>query len=268
MECDKAVGEKKDKKVTDLFLVRYPDEPIHVPDKGEVSIGRSDKNDIVLTEPRVSRKHAVIEWLEPQNVYVISDLGSSNGTYLNGYKLPVHHPGFLNDWDKIRVASTVFTVRVVDDPSEITNEFAELRNRVLCEATEVVTLAELKAAQEQAGLAGKLDHLCPVELFQMLETGGKTGILEIKTTRGKGIYKIYRGQVIAAQFGEFRAEKAVYEILNFSKGMFSFSPEDITAKNPQIKRSTTGLLMEGCRLLDEASANGNNLIDPRIMEEL
>lgn len=262
------MGENKEKKTTNLFLIRYPDEPIQIPDKGEVSIGRSEKNDIVLNEPRVSRKHAVIEWLEPPGVYVISDLGSSNGTYLNGTKLPIHHPGFLNDRDKIRIASTVFTIRVVNNPFEITNEFAELKNRVLCEATEVVTLAELQAAQQQAGLAGKLDHLCPVELFQMLETGGKTGILEIKTTRGKGIYNIYRGQVISARFEGFKAEKAVYEVLKFNKGMFSFHPEDIAAKNPQIKRSTTSLLMEGCRLLDEASINGDNEIDPRVMEEL
>lgn len=262
------MGEKKEKKETNLFLVRYPEEPIHIPDKGEVSIGRSDKNDIVLNEPRVSRKHAMIEWLDPPGVYVISDLGSSNGTYLNGNKLPVHHPGFLNDRDKIRIASTVFTIRVVNNPFEITNEFAELKNRVLCEATEVVTLAELQAAQAQAGLAGKLDHLCPVELFQMLEAGGKTGVLEIKTTRGKGTYNIYKGQVISARFEEFKAVKAVYEVLKFNKGMFSFNPEDVAAKNPQIKRSTTSLLMEGCRLMDEASMNGDNIIDPRIMEEL
>ena len=262
------MGEKKKKKTTNLFLIRYPDEPIQIPDKGEVSIGRSEKNDIVLNEPRVSRKHAVIEWLEPPGVYVITDLGSSNGTYLNGNKLPALHPGFINDWDKIRVASAVYTVRVVDDPFVITNEFKELRNKMLCEATEVVTLAELQAAQQQAGLAGKLDHLCPVELFQMLETGGKTGILEIKTTRGKGIYNIYIGQVISARFEGFKAEKAVYEVLKFNKGMFSFHPEDIAAKNPQIKRSTTSLLMEGCRLLDEASINGDNEIDPRVMEEL
>ncbi len=243
--------EPKGTKTSSLFLVRYPEEPKCIPDKGEVRIGRAEINDIVVSEPRVSRKHAIIEWLEPPGVYVITDLGSSNGTYLNGNKLPALHPGFINDWDKIRVASAVFTVRVVDDPFVITNEFKELRNKMLGEATEVVNLAELQTALEQSGFAGKLDHLCPVELFQMLETGYKTGLLTLKTNGGEGQFIINSGQVIAGEFEEITGADAVYESLRYNKGMFTFHPQEDIEKKPQIKISTTSLLMEGCRRLDE-----------------
>lgn len=244
---------QKKKEIANLFLVRYPEEPIRVPDKGEVTIGRLDKNDIVLNEPRVSRKHAIIEWLEPPGVYVITDLGSSNGTYLNGKKLPVNYPGFLNDWDKIRIASAVFTVRVVDNPSIITNEFIELRDRVLCEVTEVVNVAELQAAMQRPGFAGELVHLCPVELFQMLETGCKSGILTLQTNRGEGTFMISKGQVVTANFEEKDDAEAVFEVLRYNQGMFAFNPQDVTVRDPQITVSTTSLLMEGCRLLDEAN---------------
>jgi pSer/pThr/pTyr-binding forkhead associated (FHA) protein len=247
--------------VANLFLVKYPEEPIQVPDKGEVSIGRADNNDVVLTEPRVSRKHAVINWLEPPGVFVISDLESSNGTYLNGTKLPPNHPGLLKDWDKIRIASSVFTIRVVDDPKVIASEFEELRERVQCEVTEVLKVADLTLPQVQPGFSGDLAHLCPVELFQMLETGYKTGILTLKTDEGEGTYTIISGQVVKAEFGKKHAEEAVYEVLKFNDGMFAFDPQEVSVKKPEITASITSLLMEGCRILDEASLNDQRLDD-------
>jgi DNA-binding NtrC family response regulator len=48
----------------------------------EVNIGSQGDNHCVLTDPTVSRHHAVIE--ETGKGYVVRDLGSTNGTYLNG----------------------------------------------------------------------------------------------------------------------------------------------------------------------------------------
>jgi hypothetical protein len=45
-------------------------------------LGRSRSCDIVLTDDSVSRRHAVL--LRQGNRVVVADLGSSNGTYLNG----------------------------------------------------------------------------------------------------------------------------------------------------------------------------------------
>lgn len=48
-------------------------------------IGRSKNNNLVLNDKSVSRKHAVINMLEGE--YVISDLNSLKGTYVNGKKI-------------------------------------------------------------------------------------------------------------------------------------------------------------------------------------
>lgn len=48
-------------------------------------IGRSKNNNLSLSDKSVSRKHAVIDLLDDK--YVISDLGSLKGTYLNGKKI-------------------------------------------------------------------------------------------------------------------------------------------------------------------------------------
>ena len=51
----------------------------------EVSIGRDIVNDIVIGDPEISRKHA--RFVKRQSGYQLEDLGSTNGTYVNGQRL-------------------------------------------------------------------------------------------------------------------------------------------------------------------------------------
>lgn len=53
--------------------------------KPAIQIGRMDGNDISLTDPLVSRYHAAIRWAP--NGYEIEDLGSANGTYVQGQRV-------------------------------------------------------------------------------------------------------------------------------------------------------------------------------------
>jgi hypothetical protein len=50
--------------------------------RGPWSVGRSEENEIVVSNPNVSRRHARLERLE--NGFVVEDLGSTNGTLLDG----------------------------------------------------------------------------------------------------------------------------------------------------------------------------------------
>ena len=76
--------------------------------KPVTAIGRSLDNDIVVDIQDVSRSHARITW--DGNQVVIEDLGSPNGTFVNGVRLT--GPQVLNDSDTIGLADTVsFAVR-------------------------------------------------------------------------------------------------------------------------------------------------------------
>lgn len=66
------------------------------------TIGRVEENDIVLVEPGMSRNHVRI--YDEQGIFLIQDLGSANGTRLNGEKLT--EPEVLKDGDYITLAST------------------------------------------------------------------------------------------------------------------------------------------------------------------
>lgn len=65
------------------------------------SIGRSSSNDIQIAEQHVSRQHAVVTYRPELGGFVINDLGSSNGTFVNDQ--PVTEPMSLMAGDMIRL---------------------------------------------------------------------------------------------------------------------------------------------------------------------
>jgi pSer/pThr/pTyr-binding forkhead associated (FHA) protein len=71
--------------------------------KGSITIGREAFNDIVIYDPEASRRHAQISYQEER--YVIEDLGSTNGTYVNGRRLNSATP--LHNGDVIEIGETV-----------------------------------------------------------------------------------------------------------------------------------------------------------------
>lgn len=72
-------------------------------DKARFSIGRSSDSDILLDDITVSRNHAILERTEDS--YSITDLGSLNGSYINGKRVENH---ILNDGDKIQIGKYIF----------------------------------------------------------------------------------------------------------------------------------------------------------------
>jgi pSer/pThr/pTyr-binding forkhead associated (FHA) protein len=71
--------------------------------KSAIKIGRDQSNDIIINEPRVSRNHAIITLL-PDGRYELKDLGSTNGSYVNGQRI---HSSYLSPDDRIQVASSL-----------------------------------------------------------------------------------------------------------------------------------------------------------------
>jgi len=89
----------------------------------------------------------------------------------------------------------------------------------------------------------------------MMEMERKDGVLRLQNAEGnvEGRIFIRKGQCIQAKLGDrpdLEDTKCVYEMLRWQKGRFSFSAMDVDMDN-KIQSSTTGLLMEGARLIDE-----------------
>jgi pSer/pThr/pTyr-binding forkhead associated (FHA) protein len=75
---------------------------------GENTVGR--EGDVLLTDPRCSRRHAKI-YYEQDRIF-LEDVGSTNGTQVNGEPLPPNQRIELKDGDKISFAGFEMTVAV------------------------------------------------------------------------------------------------------------------------------------------------------------
>lgn len=89
---------------------------------GEVYLGRSPEGVdprifLPLPDGQVSRRHAHIR--KENKGYVIEDLGSTNGTLVNGEPLPARQPRALRDGDEIRISLTMLVYRVQRDESSM-----------------------------------------------------------------------------------------------------------------------------------------------------
>lgn len=73
-------------------------------------LGRDDVADIILDDPGISRRHSELRVTTdgPRFVATIRDLGSTNGTYVNGERITSEH---LQDGDRITVGRTSITFR-------------------------------------------------------------------------------------------------------------------------------------------------------------
>jgi DNA-binding response OmpR family regulator len=69
-------------------------------DRSDMIIGREEDSDIVLPSRQVSRNHARIR--RSGGRHILEDLGSKNGTFVNGRELTEPYP--LQDGDEIQIA--------------------------------------------------------------------------------------------------------------------------------------------------------------------
>ena len=101
-----------------IIAVQGPLEGENFPLAGEtLIIGREPSSSLCLQDRRVSRRHSQIDRRGER--FRISDLESSNGTYVNGFPVKEH---FLEHGDQIAVGSSLFLFLVQDEESIPSNQ--------------------------------------------------------------------------------------------------------------------------------------------------
>ena len=83
-------------------------------DKVRMTIGRSSRNDICLNDPFASRLHAEIR-REGDHVLFV-DMGSANGSYLNGQR--VSGSVRLHPLDRVRIGETEIEYHAEEQPQQ------------------------------------------------------------------------------------------------------------------------------------------------------
>jgi pSer/pThr/pTyr-binding forkhead associated (FHA) protein len=211
----------------------------------EIIIGRSSDLDMVLVEDMVSRRHAKIS--SSENEVFIQDLGSTNGTFVNGEKIAGR--ARLSEGDRILLGTSI--IRVVNvDGVEANQSEAEARRKL-----------EAASAQRQQTqgrpMSGVIEEIPLPDLLQLLSTSRKSGVLSVNN--GVSVGKIYlrKGQLYFAAINDdftVSPQKAIYRMLTWETGTFELEPSVEMQVMEEVQESTEALLMEGVRQLDEFRA--------------
>lgn len=100
-----------------LFTVHGPETGKTISLEKIIQFGREAENDICIPDSKVSRTHARIE--PSEDGYTLTDLGSTNGTFINDK--PVEQPVHLRVGDAITIGPARFLVL-----GEVTGNLAQL----------------------------------------------------------------------------------------------------------------------------------------------
>jgi response regulator RpfG family c-di-GMP phosphodiesterase len=109
--------------------------------------------------------------------------------------------------------------------------------------------------ENQSGSRGRLSDMNLIDLLQALGPSRKTAKLTLtdKDRTGELIMFLARGQIHYARCGEKTGPEAVYDAISWSHGHWLVEPvatDELPEPNNEL--SNESILMEGCRLLDEA----------------
>jgi pSer/pThr/pTyr-binding forkhead associated (FHA) protein len=210
----------------------------------EIVIGRSSDLDMVLVEDMVSRKHAKISTAGQQ--IVIQDLGSTNGTFVNGEKVKKVR---LKEGDRILIGTSIIKlIAVTAESAQPTEEEARQRLEVNAQKRSAQTAAQPRP------MSGTIDEIPLPDLLQLLSTSRKSGVLSIRSDQAVGKIYLRKGQIYYASIDDnfaVKPQKSIYRLLTWTTGTFELDPPDERQVMEEISEATEALLMEGMRQLDE-----------------
>ena len=125
-------------------------------------------------------------------------------------------------------------------------------------AKKFVDRLHLEKLQQRASrpgvIQGRLEEMGVAELMQSLEMGQKSCRLALRHAAQSCELFFSSGQCKHAKLGKLEGDEAVFEAVTWTDGEFEIDFSSVSDRT-STTRSTTGLLMEAMRLMDEASSN-------------
>ncbi len=219
-----------------------------VPDK-QIVVGRSSDLDMVLVEDMVSRKHARIAMQQDQ--IWIEDLGSTNGTFVNGEKIKRAR---LKEGDRVLIGTSILKVIAGDAAAGTRNE-TEVKQQL-------ENVAAARRTSQARTMSGSIEEVPLPDLLQLFGTSKKSGVLVVRTDDDVGKIFMRKGMiyyVVINDLDDVPPMKSIYRMLTWAKGLFDLDPPDEREFPNEINASVQEILMEGLRQMDEFNQLRDNL---------
>lgn len=219
------------------ILFSPPLPPLRLAVERPICIGRHPSCELPIRQEDVSRRHAEIRYED--GGYALYDLESTNGTYVNNER--VDGMRSLRPGDRIEIGSSTITFCEIESTTEPAWGDVDDASTVICE----------RSPSASTRFSGALAEVPPSAVFQLLEMGSNSGLLEVASTEGRARVWFDMGRPIHAETEKHAGFDAAIEIVGLLEGQFRFGPCP-TPPAPTINASVTEVLLEACRVQDEA----------------
>lgn len=205
----------------------------------EILIGRSTDADLVLVEELVSRHHATLS--RQAGVVRVSDLGSTNGTFVNGERV---RRCDLTVGDRLLIGTNILKLVAVDTAT------ASSRSAV----RSLSNLSAEGATARGPRMRGELEEIPVTDLVQLLANARKTGVLTLRSAVGSGKIHFQQGQIIHAELLRLPGlsfQKALFRLMGLTAGQFELEGSEKREFGEPPPESTEHLVIEAMRHYDE-----------------
>lgn len=223
-------------------LIRIGAAPIELVVGERVVFGRSSDCAVQVPSPKVSRQHASIEWRGEHPI--LRDLGSQNGTTVNGKPIRDHR---LVDEDEIVIGPFACTYRCLSGQGSL-----QSRDKALEDSqADTQTL-------EAVALTGDLQEVSVYELLETLSYNQKTGTLEVYSPKDvEGKVTLVDGVAVQAEVGKLRGDRAILHLLSWEEGRFRMIAGADTSLPTNVRGTIQHLLTRYAQTLPKPAGEGD-----------
>ena len=213
-----------------------------LPGEKEIVIGRGGELDIVLVEDMVSRKHAKIT--TQGGKIVIQDLGSTNGTFVNGEKIKRAR---LKEGDRVLIGTSILKLIPAEDAK---NQISGSREDVN---------AQLEAISRSSGnkgdvTKGNIAELPLPDVLTLLSSNKKSGVLTVKGDADNGRVYFKSGRIFYAVLNDnedLGPTKALFRMVAFETGRWELKPPTDEEFMLELEVPTDQLVADAVREMNE-----------------
>ena len=225
---------------------KYQGGEFPLPEQGEIVIGRSSELDMVLVEDMVSRRHSKITVANGQ--IFIQDLGSTNGTFVNGEKIKRAR---LQEGDRILIGTSIIKLVATEGDQDVGRAKAQLEEA-----------AAGKRTSQVRTMTGSIAEVPLPDLLQLFNASKKSGTLVVRTDSDVGKIYLDKGLVVFATVNDnfdVAPFKSFVRVLTWDHGTFDMEPPEDREFPETMSMSTEALLMETMRQIDEVRRLGPDM---------
>jgi pSer/pThr/pTyr-binding forkhead associated (FHA) protein len=200
------------------YLVPPIGDPIKLePSETALVLGRDDGCDVKIASQTVSRHHFEVSFKGKPPRPWIKDLGTKNGTRVNGKRIEDERE--LVDGDVVKIGEVSATYRRLEpgqSESDLTKTLGETGGETVAVTTDDV--------RSSLALGGDLSKQPMSEVLDRLQKIRATGTLEVEADGAKSSARLAKGEVVEANVGALTGDAGMTALRALQIGIYRFQP--------------------------------------------